>query len=105
MFPFSACKETFLIAGTIHSSSSTAEGGFFLVEKKDGLLHPCIDYRDFSKITIKNQYLVPLSSSVLYLLLGARIFTKLDLWEAHHVVWIRERTRGRLSRTGPNPGP
>uniref|UniRef100_A0A9J8BR74 ribonuclease H n=1 Tax=Cyprinus carpio carpio TaxID=630221 RepID=A0A9J8BR74_CYPCA len=79
-----------LVAGIIRPSSSPAGAGFFFVEKKDGLLRPCIDYRGLNDITVKNRYPLPLMSSAFELLQGATIFTKLDLRSAYHLVRIRE---------------
>ena len=66
--------------------SSPAGAGFFLVGKKDG--SPCIDYRGINQITVNNRYPLPLMTTDL--LHGATIFTKLDLWNAYHLVRIRE---------------
>ena len=79
-----------LAAGIIRPSSSPAGAGFFFVEKKDGSLRPCIDYRGLNNITVKNRYPLPLISSAFELLEGATIFTKLDLRNAYHLVRIRE---------------
>ncbi|KAL0172527.1 hypothetical protein M9458_032838, partial [Cirrhinus mrigala] len=79
-----------LLAGIIRPSSSPAGAGFFFVEKKDGSLRPCIDYRGLNDITVKNSHPLPLMSSPFELLRGATIFTKLDLRNAYHLVRIRE---------------
>jgi transposase InsO family protein len=79
-----------LEAGTIVSSSSPAGAGFFFVKKKDGSLRPCIDYRGLNDITVKNRYPLPLMSSAFEVLQGAKIFTKLDLRNAYHLVRIKE---------------
>ncbi len=79
-----------LVAGIIRPSSSPAGAGFFFVEKKDGSLRPCIDYRGLNDITVKNRYPLPLMSSAFELLQGATIFPKLDLRSAYHLVRIRE---------------
>ena len=79
-----------LAAGTIRPSSSPAGAGFFFVDKKDGTLRPCIDYRGLNLITVKNRYPLPLIASAFELLQGATIFTKLDLRNAYHLVRIRE---------------
>ena len=63
---------------------------FFFVAKKDGSLRPCIDYSLLNDITIKNCYPLPLMSSVFDQLHQAKIFTKLDLRNAYHLVRIRE---------------
>jgi len=82
--------EASLKAGLIRPSSSLAGAGFFFVGKKDGTLRPCIDYSPLNAITIKNRYPLPLMSSVFNQLQQARVFTKLDLRNAYHLVRIRE---------------
>lgn len=79
-----------LNTGTIVPSSSPAGAGFFFVKKKDGSLRPCIDYRGLNDVTVKNRYPLPLMSSAFDLLQGARVFTKLDLRNAYHLIRIRE---------------
>lgn len=79
-----------IAAGTIVPSSSPAGAGFFFVKKKDGSLRPCIDYRGLNDITIKNRYPLPLMSSAFEVLQGAKVFTKLDLRNAYHLVRIKE---------------
>lgn len=68
-----------LAAVIICHFSSSAGAGFFLVEKKDKTLQPCIEDRGLNDIAIKNRYALPLISSVFEQLQGASIFTKLDL--------------------------
>uniref|UniRef100_A0A3B3I1M0 ribonuclease H n=1 Tax=Oryzias latipes TaxID=8090 RepID=A0A3B3I1M0_ORYLA len=82
--------KTSLRAGLIRPSSSPAGAGFFFVEKKDKTLRPCIDYTQLNDITIKNRYPLPLVSSAFDILQGAKIFTKLDLRNAYHLIRIRE---------------
>ncbi len=79
-----------LAAGTIVPSTSPAGAGFFFMKKKDGSLRPCIDYRGLNEMTIKNRYPLPLMSSAFEILQGAKIFTKLDLRNAYHLVRIKE---------------
>uniref|UniRef100_A0A8C9U637 Peptidase A2 domain-containing protein n=1 Tax=Scleropages formosus TaxID=113540 RepID=A0A8C9U637_SCLFO len=70
-----------LEAGLIRPSTSPASAGFFFVEKKDGGLRPCIDYRGLNAITVKYPHPLPLITSALEQVSGATIFTKLDLLE------------------------
>lgn len=72
-----------LAAGLIRPSSSPAGAGFFFVSKKDGGLHPCIDYCSVNSITIKNRYPLPLMTSAFELPQGLTVYSKLDLrnWE------------------------
>ena len=79
-----------LASGIIRPSSSPVAAGFFFVAKKDGSLRPCIDYRQLNAITVKNKYPLPLLSSMFEPLTHAKVFTKLDLRNAYHLVGIRE---------------
>uniref|UniRef100_A0A8C7WRQ0 Gypsy retrotransposon integrase-like protein 1 n=1 Tax=Oryzias sinensis TaxID=183150 RepID=A0A8C7WRQ0_9TELE len=79
-----------LTAGLIRPSSSPVAAGFFFVEKRDKTLRPCIDYRELNQITIKDKYSLPLISSAFDSVQEARIFTKLDLRNAYHLVRIKE---------------
>ena len=77
-------------SGLIRPASSPLGAGFFFVGKKDGSLCPCIDYRGLNEITINNKYPLPLIDPSLEPLCNAKIFTKLDLRNAYHLVRIRE---------------
>ncbi|KAK3515600.1 hypothetical protein QTP70_024614 [Hemibagrus guttatus] len=79
-----------LAAGHIRPSTSPAAAGFFFVEKKDGGLRPCIDYRGLNAITVRYPYPLPLVPAALEQLRGARVFTKLDLRSAYNLVRICE---------------
>ncbi|KAI7797064.1 hypothetical protein IRJ41_012065 [Triplophysa rosa] len=91
-----------LNSGLIRPSSSPAGAGFFFVQKKDGSLRPCIDYRGLNEITVKNKYPLPLMSSAFELLQGARVFTKLDLRNAYHLVRIREGDEWKTAFNTPS---
>ncbi len=91
-----------LQTGLIRHSSSPAGAGFFFVQKKDGSLRPCIDYRGLNDITIKNRYPLPLMSSAFELLQGAQVFTKLDLRNAYHLVRIREGDEWKTAFNTPS---
>uniref|UniRef100_A0A3B3HZY6 Gypsy retrotransposon integrase-like protein 1 n=1 Tax=Oryzias latipes TaxID=8090 RepID=A0A3B3HZY6_ORYLA len=79
-----------LSSGHIRPSSSPVGAGFFFVQKKDKTLRPCIDYRGLNQITIKDKYSLPLISSVFDSIREARIFSKLDLRNAYHLVRVKE---------------
>lgn len=64
--------EEALAAGFILPSMSPAAAGFNFVEKKDGGLRPCIDYRGVNAITVCYPDLLPLVPPTLK-----------QLWEAH----------------------
>ena len=73
-----------------HQASSPVAAGFFFVAKKDGSLRPCIDYRQLNSITVKNKYPLLLLSSTFEPLTHAKVFTKLDLRNAYHLIRVRE---------------
>ncbi|KAL0187405.1 hypothetical protein M9458_019075, partial [Cirrhinus mrigala] len=75
--------------------------GFFFVEKKDGSLHPSINYRGLNDITVNNSHPLPLMSSAFELLQGATIFTKIDLRNAYHLVRIREGSEWKTAFNTP----
>ena len=49
------------------------------VNKKDGTLQLCVDYRQLNKMTMKNKYLLPMIDDLFDQLKGARVFSKIDL--------------------------
>ena len=73
----------------IRPSSSPAGAGIFFVQKKDGSLRPCIDYRELNRITIKNRYPLPLIPELFQRFRDAQVFSKLDLRGAYNLVRIR----------------
>ncbi|KAK3555429.1 hypothetical protein QTP86_016121 [Hemibagrus guttatus] len=81
----------------IRPSLSPARAGFFFIEKKDKTLHPCIDYWGLNAIMVKNCYPFPLVSSAFELLQGATVFTKLNLWNAFHLIRIREGNEWKIA--------
>ena len=74
--------------GFIRVSSSPASSPLLFVEKNDGSLRPCIDYRKLNAITIKNRYPLPLISELLDALSKAGFYTKIDLRGAYNLLRI-----------------
>ena len=60
------------------------------MRKKDGALQLCVDFRGLNKITKKDRYPLPLISDLLDAPKKARIYTKIDLRHAYHLVRIAE---------------
>ncbi|XP_016359562.1 RNA-directed DNA polymerase homolog [Sinocyclocheilus anshuiensis] len=82
--------EEALNSGFIQPSTSPVAAGFFFVEKKDGGLRPCIDYRGLNNVTVKFHCPLPLVPSALEQLREATIYTKLDLRSAYNLIRIKE---------------
>ncbi len=82
--------EEALNIGFIRPSTSPVAAGFFFVEKRDGSLRPCIDYRGLNNVTVKFRYPLPLVPAALEQLREAKIYTKLDLRSAYNLIRIKE---------------
>ena len=62
----------------------------FFIKKKDGTLWLVQDYRALNSMTVKNKYLLPLTSELINKLRGAKYFTKLDIQWGFNNVWMKE---------------
>ena len=82
--------ETALNKGWIQPSTSPAGAPIIFIPKKDGSLWLCIDYCGLNSITVKNCYPLLLVSEILDRLSSTKIYTKLDLRDAYHCIWIKE---------------
>lgn len=58
------------------------------VKKKDSSLWLCVDFRGLNKISKKGHYPLPLISDLLDLPSHIKIYTKIDLQHAYHLIWI-----------------
>ena len=67
------------------------------VRKKDSSLRLCIDFRGLNKITKKDHYPLPHISDLLDAPSQARIYSKLDLRHAYHLVCIAEGDEWKTS--------
>ena len=65
--------------GFIQPNVSSWGAPVLFVEKKDGTLRMCIDYRKINKVTVKNKYPLPRIKDLFDQLKGAGVFSKIDL--------------------------
>ncbi|XP_073367886.1 uncharacterized protein [Aegilops tauschii subsp. strangulata] len=77
--------------GFIRPSSSPWGAPVLFVEKKDGTLRMCVDYRSLNEVTIKNKYPLPMINGLFDQLEGATVFSKIDLRSGYHQLKIGEQ--------------
>jgi len=58
--------------------------------KVDSIIRLYVNYRRLNKITIKNQYLLPLVSELFNRFSYAKIFIKLDLRNIYYRIYIKK---------------
>jgi hypothetical protein len=60
------------------------------VKKKDMTLHMGIDYRPLNAVIMKNKYPLPRIDLLFDQLIGAQVFSKIDIWLDYHQIKICE---------------
>jgi hypothetical protein len=75
--------------GFIRPSTSPWGCPALFVKKKDESLRLCVDYRPLNAVTIKNKYLLPRIDVLFDQLVGAKVFSKVDLRSGYHQIKIR----------------
>jgi hypothetical protein len=60
------------------------------VKKKDKMMRMCIDYRPLNAVTMKNKYLLPRIDLLFDQLIGAQVFSKIDLRLGYHQIKIHK---------------
>jgi len=92
--------EKFLMKEYIKPSKSPYGAPVLFVHKKDGTLKMCVDYRDFNKVTVKNQYPLPRIDDLFDRLSGAKVFSRIDLRSGYYQIRVakgdEEKTTCRM---------
>src|SRR5260221_1142886 len=76
--------------GFIRPSKSPWGSPVLFVKKKDGSLRLCVDFHALNRVTEKDRYPLPLIPDLLNSPGPARIYSKIDLKHAYHLVRIAE---------------
>ena len=88
--------------GAIRPSNSPWASAIVLVRKKDGRLRFCINLRRLNNRTVKDAYSLPKIESILDSLIGAQIFSTLDLKVGYWQVEMAEECKAYTAFTcGP----
>lgn len=75
-------------AGICRPSMSPWASPLHVVDKKDGGIRPCGDYRQLNAITKPDRYPVPRLQDFTYGLSGKKYFSKVDINRAYHLIPI-----------------
>jgi hypothetical protein len=89
--------EVLLNKGYIFPSVSPWGALTLFVKNKYGNLRLCIDFKQLSKVTIKNKYPFPKIDDLFYQLKGERIFFKNNLRLGYHQVRIKEEDINKIT--------
>ena len=76
--------------GFIRPSTSPWGTLVLFAKKKDKTLRLCIDYRQLNRISIKNQYPLPRIDDLFDQLIGAQVYSKIDIRTGYHQLRVRE---------------
>ncbi|KAJ9532205.1 hypothetical protein QJQ45_003891 [Haematococcus lacustris] len=87
--------------GLIEPSSSPYGASVLFVEKKDGSLRMCVDYRALNKLTVKDRYPLPRIDDLFDKLAGKKVFSSLDLQSGYHQIRISEADRPKTAFLTP----
>ena len=99
-----ACKafiDEHLKSGKIRKSQLPQASPFFFVQKKDGGLRPCQDYRYLNEHMVKNAYPLPLISTLIDRLKGAKYFSGMDIRWGYNNIRIKEGDKWKAAFTTP----
>lgn len=88
--------------GIIQPSNSPYASAIVLVKKKNGKTRMCIDYRSLNKVTVRDNYPLPLIEDCIEYLDGKKYFSVLDLKSGFHHVKVAAESMKYTSFVTPN---
>ena len=88
--------ENALIKKWIHSFNVFAKIFILFVKKLNKNLRFCVNYRNFNKITIKNNYSLSLLFETLKRFVNVKYFIKINIRNVYHWIRIREENKWKI---------
>ena len=82
--------QDYLDKGWIRPSHSPYSSPVLFVQKKDGSMRMCVDYRALNNATVKDRYPLPRIHDLLDKLNGASVCSSLDLQSGYHQIRIAD---------------
>lgn len=87
--------------GVVKQSSSPYSSPIVVVQKKDGSIRLCVDYRQLNAKTRKDAFPLPRIEESLDALTGASLFSTLDLASGYNQVSVMEKDRAKTAFCTP----
>ncbi|KAJ9521009.1 hypothetical protein QJQ45_022725, partial [Haematococcus lacustris] len=78
----------YIAKGWIEPSDSPYSSPLLFVEKNDGTLRMCVDFRALNKITVRDRFPLPLIDDLFDKLQGCTVFSSMDLQSGYHQILI-----------------
>lgn len=85
-----AYVEVQLAKGFIRKLSSPASSPFFFAQVEGKANRPCVEYRGFNSMTVRDTYPLPLIDSLLSKFLGCKRFSQIDLKTSFNLLQVAE---------------
>ncbi|XP_071678362.1 uncharacterized protein [Lolium perenne] len=79
-----------IVMGLIRPSASPWGSPVIFVDKRDGTIRLCVDYRRLNEVTMKNKYPLPKIDDLFDQMNGAKVFSKIDLRTGYQQLKVRE---------------
>ena len=82
--------EDMLKCGVLKESRTPWRTSLVMVQKKDGTLRPCIDFRKLNQVTVEDPFPIPVLEEALGRVAGHEWYTKLDLSKGYWQIKLSE---------------
>ena len=90
-----------LAKGVVTPSHSPYAAPVVVVQKKDGSIRLCVDYRRLNSKTVKDAYPLPRIEESFNALAGSKYFTTLDLASGYHQIAMDPKDQDKTAFTTP----